>query len=104
MKAGLGVVDKYYSAGELVGLVGFTERWWCDHMKADPRLEVDGVLVSQCVLVGNQYLAPASWVNHFLQARAVVYDPGIKARNLAELKRKLQAVTEEDAKALEVIP
>ncbi len=86
---GQGVVEKFYSAKELGFLVGFGPKWWRTRMKAEPKLEVDGALVSQCVEISGEYLAPASWVNYLLARHGVNYDAGVRARNTAELRRKL---------------
>lgn len=85
------VVEKFYSAQELAGLIGFNSRFWCDRMKSEPELkDGDGIVISSCVLISGEYFAPASWVNGFLARRKVDYNPGIKARNRSDLERKLR--------------
>lgn len=86
------VVEKYYSAKELSLLVGFHPQWWREKIKAEPRLVADGVVISECREISGELLAPASWVNGILARNPVSYDPGIKARNLSELRRKLAAL------------
>jgi len=83
------VVEKHYSAKELSWLVGFDARWWRTRMKEEPQLLVDGAIVSGCVEIGGEFFAPSSWVNGYLARHPVRYDAGVKARNTAELRRKL---------------
>lgn len=87
-----GVVEKFYTAKELSWLIGFDARYWRDRMKTEPQLlGVGGDIVSECREISGEFFAPASWVNSFLARHPVVYNAGIKARNTAELRRKVGA-------------
>ena len=86
----LRVIEKHYSARELSWLIGFEKRYWCDLMKSEPRLVgAAGEAIAECREISGEFFAPASWVNAYLARHPVVYDAGIKARNTAELRRKL---------------
>lgn len=87
-----GVVEKHYSAKELSWLIGFDPKWWRTKMKEEPRLKIEGATISECREISGEFFAPASWVNSFLARNPVNYDAGVKARNTAELRRKLAAL------------
>lgn len=90
------VVEKHYSARELSFLVGFDAKFWRQQMKSQPELlGANGELISNCVEISGEFFAPASWVNAFLSRRPLRYDAGIKARNTAELRRKMNKASPE---------
>lgn len=84
------VVEKHYSARELSFLIGFDPKYWRERMKAEPQLvDAAGHVIAQCREISGEFFAPASWVNSYLERNPLRYDAGIKARNTAELRRRL---------------
>lgn len=78
------VVEAYYKVGHLSALLQFSDSWVRQQIKA-------GAFGDQVLRVDGEFLVPASAVNAFLAAHQFVYSDGIKARNRAELQRKLRA-------------
>ena len=72
-------VEKHYSVGEAALLLGFSERWVRDRIRAG-----DFAGVIDC---GSELRIPASSINAFL-ARHEYLEPGIPARTAGELRRK----------------
>lgn len=75
-------VERYYSVPETAMLLSFSERWVRDRIRAE---EFAGVIE-----VGGELRIPASAINAFL-ARHERLEPGIPARTVGELKRKVNA-------------
>lgn len=96
------VVEKFYSAKELSFLIGFNERFWRDLMKGGDLVLVDGstqAVIAEPVEIGGVFFCPASCVNAYLVRHPVRYDAGVKARNTAELRRKLASKGEPQLQA-----
>ncbi len=84
------VVEKYYSLAELRCLVGFGPRFWRERAQAGELTLRDGDLVlAEPLEVAGELRVPASCVNAFLARHPYRHDAGVKARNQAELRRKL---------------
>lgn len=86
------VVEKYYSAGELAALIGFAARFWRERMKDGSLVLVDSATqatIAEPVEIAGEFFAPASAVNAYLARHAVAPALGTKARNAAELRRKV---------------
>lgn len=84
------VVEKYYSTTELEVLVGFGEKFWRERCQAgELTLKDGGQTIAEPLLVAGELRIPASSINAWLAKHPYRYDPGVKARNRAELTRKL---------------
>lgn len=93
MSNALRVVEKYYSLRDLELLVGFGEKFWREKAQAGELTVTDGAgqVLAQPVLLGKELRIPASSINTFLARNPYrAGEPGIKARNSAELRRKLE--------------
>ncbi len=81
------VVELYYSVRELAFLLRFSEttiRKWIREDQFGPKERI--------LDVAGDIRVPASGVQAFAESHAFVYDHGVKARNKAELRRKLGQV------------
>jgi len=84
------VVEKYYSPRELSSLIGFAEKFWRERCQAGEMTLRDGdVVISEPLDIAGELRIPASAVNAYLARHPYRYDAGVKARNAAELRRKL---------------
>lgn len=87
------VVEKHYTPRELEYLIGFSPDYWRDQAKAGELTLRDpadpNTILAAPVEIGGELRIPASCVNAFLTRHPFRYDAGIKARNTAELRRKL---------------
>lgn len=89
------VVEKYYSLRELECLVGFGERFWRERAQCgDLTLKEGETIIAEPVRIAGELRVPASAVNAYLARHPYRYDAGVKARNVAELRRKLKAQAE----------
>lgn len=89
------VVEKHYSPQEASALLGFSAEYWRDQAKAGELTLVDSAsqaVIAEPLEIGGELRIPASCLNAFLARRPFRYDAGIKARNSAELRRKLLKV------------
>lgn len=87
------VVEKHYSPVEASALLGFAPGFWRDQAKAGELTLVDSAsqaVIAEPMEISGELRIPASCLNAFLLRRPFRYDPGIKARNQAELRRKLK--------------
>lgn len=85
-----GVVDRFYSLTELSVLLGFGERFFRQQaQQGEFTLREGDAVVSEPVEIGGELRIPAGAVNAWLARNPYRYDAGIKARNTAELRRKL---------------
>jgi hypothetical protein len=88
------VVEKYYSLQDLTCLVGFSEKFWRERCQAGDLTLRDGEqLLAEPLMISGELRVPASAVNAFLSRHPYNYDAGVKARNTAELRRKLKGKT-----------
>lgn len=78
------VVEMHYTTTELSCLLRRSPRWVTDKIKA-------GEFGDGVYLVDGDYLVRASAVNSFLGSRVFSYDRGVRARNGAELRRRLES-------------
>lgn len=86
------VIEKFYSVKELQFLVGFGERFWRERAQAgDFTIYLGDEIIAQPVEISGELRIPASAVNAYLAKHPYRYDAGVKARNTAELRRKLEA-------------
>lgn len=84
------VVEKYYSMNELTLLIGFGEKFWRHRCRnGELTLTQGDVVISEPVEIAGELFAPASGVNAYLAQHPYRYDAGVRARNKAELQRKL---------------
>jgi len=85
------LVEKHYSPRELSFLLGFNEKWWRERAQAGDLTLQDGEghVISEPLELAGELRVPASAVNAYLAKHPYVYDGGVKARNKAELRRKL---------------
>jgi len=84
------VVEKYYSPRDLACLVGFSEKFWRERCQAGEMTLLEGEAVIAAPLdIAGELRIPASAVNAYLARHPYRYDAGVKARNTAELRRKL---------------
>lgn len=86
------VVEKHYTVRELSWLLGFNEKWWRERAQSgDLTLRnEDGTVIAEPLELAGELRIPASSVNGYLAKHAYRYDAGVKARNVAELRRKLK--------------
>jgi hypothetical protein len=92
-------VEKYYSVAETCLLLGFSDKWVRERVKAGdfdpPESEPEAAAV---VMIEKDIRIPASGINRFLGRHAlrganqVIAGAGVFARSEGELKRKLTAV------------
>lgn len=81
-------VEKFYSVAEVALLLGFCTKTVTKKLKA-------GDFGSEVVNLGSEqqpdYRAPASGVNSYLEARRIFLEPepGVAARSVGELRRKV---------------
>ena len=86
------VVEKYYSPRELSFLLGFNAEFFRDQAKAGGfTFSIEGTVACEPLEIGGELRIPASAVNAWLARHPYRYDGDVKARNAAELKRKLTA-------------
>ncbi len=85
------VIEKHYSPRELSFLLGFDEKWWRQRAQAGDLTLRDrqGQVIAQPLELAGELRVPASAVNAYLASHPYSYDAGVKARNTAELRRKL---------------
>lgn len=85
------VIEKHYSPRELSFLLGFDEKWWRQRAQSGELTVRDdlGNVVSEPLELAGELRIPASAVNGYLARNPYRYDAGTKARNTAELRRKL---------------
>jgi hypothetical protein len=98
------VVELYYSVAELSLLLRFSEkkvREWVKEGKFSSKGDDGAPDFSNIVEIAGELRVPASGVSLFLENHRLVYDMGVKARNRAELKRKLQSRTAVQMSGLE---
>jgi hypothetical protein len=94
------VLEKFYSLRELSFQLGFSERFFAERCKAgDFTLAVEGVTIAEPVEISGEIRVPASAVNAWLTRNPYRYDAGVKARNVAELRRKLASPHIQEAAA-----
>ena len=85
-------VEKYYSPQEAGWLLGFSERFIRDLAKSEELTVKDGdsgEVIAQPVFIAGELRIPASCLNAYIARHPYRSDPGIKARNRAELLRRL---------------
>ncbi len=75
----------HYTAQEIAVLIRKSDRFVKDKIKA-------GEFGERVYLVGGVYIVPASAVNDFLDHHQL-NAPGVKARNVGELRRKFEERT-----------
>lgn len=92
-------VEKYYSLRELSFLIGFAERFWRERAQSGELTLNDeqGNVISQPLEIAGELRVPSSAVNAYLAKHPYRYDAGIKARNQAELRRKIAQLPREAA-------
>jgi hypothetical protein len=87
------VVEKYYSVKELCFLIGFDAKFWRDRAKDGDFTIVDPdhpeTPICNPLDIAGELRIPATAVNFYLAKHPFRYDAGVKARNKAELQRKL---------------
>jgi len=84
------VVEKYYSPRELSFLIGFDERFWRQKAKeGEFTLSIGETPLCAPLDIAGELRIPATAVNAYLARHPYRYDAGIKARNTAELRRRL---------------
>lgn len=85
------VVEKYYSTQDLQLLVGFGDRFWRERAQAGELTLRDGdAILAEPILLSGELRIPASAINAYLARHPYRYEAGTKARNRAELKRRLE--------------
>lgn len=95
-------VEKYYSPQEAGWLLGFSERFIRDLAKSEEltlKEPATGEVVAEPVLIGGELRIPASCLNGYLARHPYRTDPGIKARNKAELLRRLNGKSNQERAA-----
>jgi len=75
-------VECYYTVQEVSLLLRFSERWVRERIN-------EGAFGAGVRDINGDLRIPASGINAFLDSKPRFYDPGIKARNLGELRRKI---------------
>jgi hypothetical protein len=89
------VCELYYSIADLSTLLRFAEKTLRAKIKAgdfSPPGANGEPDLGNILEISGELRVPASGVNHFLDRHRLVYDVGVKARNLGELRRKLGKV------------
>lgn len=85
------VLEKFYSTEELTYHLGFSVRFWRERCQEGAfTLQIDGAVIAEPVEISGELRIPASAVNAWLAKHPYRYDAGVKARNQAELHRKLE--------------
>lgn len=87
------VVELYYSVSELAFLLRFSDTTIRKRIKAgdfSPPGEDHKPDFSNVIDIDGDLRVPASGVNWFLDQHPLKYDSGIRARNAAELRRKMK--------------
>ena len=79
------VPELYFSVPELSMLLKRSEDWVRKQVKASEFGPLGNILS-----LDGDLRIPASGVNFFTERHTLEYDPGIKARNLAELRRRMK--------------
>lgn len=85
-------VEMFYSPREVGLLLGFDEKWVRQRAQAGEFTVRHGdQVVAEPVELSGELRIPASGVNAYLARHPYRYDAGVKARNKAELRRKLES-------------
>lgn len=86
------VVEAYYTPADLAALWRFSERKIRDLVKEGnfTLRNALGVTTAEPMEVAGEIRIPASAINAYAASHAYNYSPGIKARNQAELLRKIK--------------
>lgn len=84
--APISVIERHYKLTDMELLHGFTDRFYRDKLKAGAMGPCD-----RCLFIGETILVPASGWAAFLLSHPHKPDLGTKARNRAELQRKVLA-------------